>query len=104
MTNEVFKIKVDILHETIQILEQPKDLPEGFIGFYGVIRVCRFCYPEFDEDMNTLYLRVDSYSQDKELIRCKGMLYKLINAFRLLCTERLYKLEIVSTKTLGSMK
>lgn len=105
MTNEVFKIKVDRAKGAVQILEQPTDVPHGFIGYYRNMRICRFAYPEYDDDTNTLFLRGSSESFNLSLIHCGEHFENIINAFNSFCVDRLYKLVIVSDKdVLGSMK
>lgn len=70
MTDEVFKIKTNRREDTIQILEQPDDLPHGLIGRYCCLEVRRVYFPEYIKSSGVLYLRGANIGLDKRLVMC----------------------------------
>lgn len=105
MTDEVFKLKVNNLEDTIQILEQPDDLPNGYISTYNDIRIQRSYFPEYSSVYSrTLFLRGEDRSRNMTKIKCNGDMVHIINAIQSLCKDRRYKFVKVGNSFMGEIK
>lgn len=104
MTDEVFKIKVDRHEDSIQIIEQPADLPKGYIQTYNKIKIARDYHPAFYSCSSTLYLRGSSKQEDLRWIYCLDKLDDVIKALRELCKDRMYKFVKVGDNVIGEIE
>lgn len=97
----MFKIKVDRKEDTIQILEQPDDLPDGYIQTYNGIQIRRACFPEYTGP--DLYLRGESMGLHLSKINCQGDMKHIIRALQDLCVDRKYKFIKVGDHIIGEI-
>lgn len=105
MTYEVFKIKVNRREDTIQILEQPDDLPNGYISTYNDIRIQRAYFPEYiSVSPRALYLRGADCTRNMTKIKCNGDMVHIINAIQSLCKDRMYKFVKIGDSFMGEIK
>lgn len=104
MTDEVFKIKTNRREDTIQILEQPDDLPHGLIGRYCGLEVRQACFPEYRKSSGVLYLRDSNISRDQLPVMCQGNQETIVKAIKELCIDRMYKFVKVGDGFMGEIE
>lgn len=105
MIDKVFKIKVNRREDAVQILEQPDDLPDGYILTYNGIKIRRAYFPEYSATYpGTLFLRGKDWRKDMTKIKCNGDMTYIITAIQYLCEDRMYKFVKVGDGFMGEIE